>query len=251
MSFLSIQGLTVAYAENPVLRGFSLELEKGSVYSVIGPSGCGKSTLLKAIAGIVKPRSGAVLLNGQAVDPKRHALGYSPQNYGLLDWLTIEQNIYLPENIRKTNSPHAEKVIEHLGLKELLRRYPKELSGGQQQRAALARAWLLNPEILLMDEPFSALDQSTAEKSRDLFLALWKAHKTTTLFVTHNLRDAVRMGRFVVILSASAGAAPEVVENPLFTPGARREEVDYLNFELLLNQRIKSAHSAANEARLA
>ncbi len=244
MSFLSIRNLTVFYGKTPVLENFSLELEKGSVYSLVGPSGCGKSTLLKAVAGIIKARSGEVLLDGRAVDPRKRVLGYSPQNYGLLDWLTVEQNIRLGEKIRGTRSEHAGRIIERLGLDGLLERYPKELSGGQQQRAALARAWILNPEVLLMDEPFSALDQFTAEQSRELFLALWKERKTTTLFVTHNLREAVRMGRFIVIISRRAGA-PEVVENPLFHPGAGRGEIDYFNFEQAVGRRLLEAGEPA------
>jgi NitT/TauT family transport system ATP-binding protein len=192
MSFLSIRRLDVAYEKTQARWDFNLEVEKGSIYCLVGPSGCGKSTLLKAVCGIVHPDNGEILLEGKKIDPARHSLGYIPQQYGLLDWLTVKSNLFLGRKIRKLPAFHeSEKIIAQLEIEHLLNRYPKELSGGQQQRVALARAWMLRPELMLMDEPFSSLDSFTAERSREIFLQLWKAQKTTTLFVTHNLREAV------------------------------------------------------------
>ncbi len=231
MAFLSIRNITVDYENGPVLDHFNLEVEAGSIYALIGPSGCGKSTLLKTICGIIQPQSGSILLENQPVDPVRHSLGYIPQNYGLLDWLTIRKNLSLGQVIRKTTSAGEKRIIEHLGLEDFLDRYPKELSGGQQQRVALARAWMLQPRLMLMDEPFSSLDSFTSEKSRLLFTDLWKEQKITTLFVTHNLREAAHIGRFIILLSDRPARALHIIENPLFRAGAPRTEEDFYRFE--------------------
>jgi NitT/TauT family transport system ATP-binding protein len=171
MSFLSINHLGIAYGKTIVLQDFSLTVEEGSIYCFVGPSGCGKSTLLKSICGIIKPNQGEILLRGKNIKPAENLLGYIPQLYGLPDWLTVKSNLFMGKKIRKIQpSPEDDQIIEQLGIKPLLNRYPKELSGGQQQRVALARAWMLHPELMLMDEPFSSLDAFTAERSRELFL---------------------------------------------------------------------------------
>jgi NitT/TauT family transport system ATP-binding protein len=129
----------------------------------------------------------------------------------LLDWLTVKENLFLGKRIRHLPpSPDDEQIIHRLELAPLLRRYPRQLSGGQQQRVALARAWALQPDLLLMDEPFSSLDTHTAERSLDLFLQLWETRKPTTLFVTHNLREAMRVGQSIVTLSEQPAEVLEV-----------------------------------------
>jgi NitT/TauT family transport system ATP-binding protein len=247
MSFLVIRNLNVAYGETVALRNFNLTVEKGSIYCLIGPSGCGKSTLLKAICGIIRPVHGNIRLNGEAINPVKHSLGYIPQQYGLLDWLTVKSNLFLGKKIRKQPvSPEEERIIEQLEIKLLLNRYPKELSGGQQQRVALARAWILQPELMLMDEPFSSLDTFTAERSRKLFLHLWKEQKTTTLFVTHNLQEAVRIGKYIVLISRQPAQVLDIIENPLFQAGAGRTEEDFFRVEQSIIRRI---HETGGETR--
>jgi NitT/TauT family transport system ATP-binding protein len=239
MPFLSIQNLNITYGETTVLRNFNLAVEEGSIYCLIGPSGCGKSTLLKAICGIIRPNSGEIRMRNEDINPSKQSLGYIPQHYGLPDWLTIKSNLFLGKKIRKIlPSPEDERIIEQLELKPLLNRYPKELSGGQQQRVALARAWMLRPELLLMDEPFSSLDAFTAERSRELFLQLWKAQKTTTLFVTHNIREAIHIGKYIVLLTKQPATVSEILENPLFQSGANRTPEDYFHTEQLINKRV-------------
>ena len=238
MAYLSIRNLSVSYKDVAVLRNFNLELEEGSIYSVVGPSGCGKSTLLKTIGGILKPQTGQILLQESLLDPSKHSIGYIPQNYGLLDWLTVEKNLSIGKKIRKTESSHETHILEQLGIKDLLHRYPRRLSGGQQQRVALARAWMLQPQLLLMDEPFSSLDAFTSDKSQQLFLNLWKEQKTTTLFVTHNLNEAARMGKYIILLSKEPANVIDVIENPLFKSGMKRESIDFFHFEQKLHNQI-------------
>jgi NitT/TauT family transport system ATP-binding protein len=241
MSLLSIHNLAVTYGQTEALRHFNLTVEEGAIYCLIGPSGCGKSTLLKTIGGILQPRQGTILLNNEPLNPAKQSIGYIPQHYGLLDWLTVKDNLFLGQKIRNIPpSPDDNRIIEQLEIDSLLDRYPKELSGGQQQRVALARSWILRPEILLMDEPFSSLDSFTADRSRELFLQLWKTQKTTTLFVTHNLREAVRTGKYIVLLSGQPAEVLEVIENPLFQPGANRSDKDFYDWEQSLYNRIKT-----------
>ena len=149
-----------------VLHDINMHVEKGEICSVIGPSGCGKSTLLKIIAGLLHDYDGTAMIDGVPVDPKRQRVGFMPQNYGLLPWKTVRENVELGGRIRHERVRENETVsmMQRLGIDAFSERYPKELSGGQQQRVGLARAFLLRPDVLLMDEPFSALDAITREE---------------------------------------------------------------------------------------
>ena len=209
---LQIENLSAGYGGREVLSGLSCVLERGRIHALIGPSGCGKSTLLKVLCGIHRNYSGDMFFDGRPLNGTAGgavSIGYVPQNYGLLAWKTIRDNIFLPLKITGLNqatrsgmddSGYAGRVIASLGLAEVLERYPREVSGGQQQRAALARAFLLRPDLLLMDEPFSALDAFTAEKSQELFLSLWRDFRVTTLFITHNMREAALLGQRILLL---------------------------------------------------
>lgn len=232
MSTISIQHLGVVFSgkngTTEALKDFSLQLADGEIYSVIGPSGSGKSTLLYILAGIRTNYTGEVLINGEHPNPKQQSIGLIPQNYGLLPWKRIKENIFLPELIKQQqraaasfpcgkapfNDTHAREIINTLDLGELLERYPHELSGGQQQRVALARSFIQKPDLLLMDEPFSALDALTAERSRKLFFDVWQQHPVTTLFITHNIDEAVSIGHRVVLLSPSPGRVTHILEAP-------------------------------------
>ncbi len=236
MSFLTLRNIHISYGKNEIFRNFNFTIEEGSIYVLIGPSGCGKSTLLKTICGIIQPDKGEILLKGTPLEPKKYSLGYIPQHYGLLDWLTVEENLSLGEKIKGEKSPLKEKIIDKLEMRDCLDKYPRELSGGQRQRTALARAWIIQPDLLLMDEPFSSLDAFTAQKSRDLFLQLWKSQKITTLFVTHNLQEAVCMGKYIVFLSKQPSEILKIIENPLFQKGVKPSDEDRWNFEQQLNQ---------------
>lgn len=230
---IRISHLFVSYTrktgKTEAIQDLSLELPEGGIYSIVGPSGCGKSTLLHVLSGIIKDYTGEILINGKAPDPKFHSIGLVPQNYGLLPWMQVKDNICLAAKIRHTptNKAYNEDIIRTLELGDLLSRYPKELSGGQRQRVALARSFIQKPYLLLMDEPFSALDAFTADKCRKLFLEIWKKHKVTTIFVTHHLEEAVRLGKQIIILSSSPGKVRQIITNPLTLKGADRSREAY------------------------
>ncbi|MDR0926792.1 MAG: ATP-binding cassette domain-containing protein [Ignavibacteria bacterium] len=213
MASLTISNLNFAYGTKQILNNFNLTIPDGSIYCLVGPSGCGKSTLLKAICGIVNGE-GDVMLNDTQINPIIHAIAYIPQNYGLSQWLTIEQNLLLVNRIKRNKiSDVKDEIVSKLGISELLQRYPNQLSGGQQQRVALARALLLNPDVMLMDEPFSSLDTFTAATAMELFTQIYNAKKTTTLFVTHNISEAVRIGNYIVLLSDQPTNVMEIIQN--------------------------------------
>lgn len=218
MSTISIQQLCVTFSgkngRTEALKDFSLELADGDIYTIIGPSGSGKSTLLYVLSGVQTNYTGKVLINGEQPNPKNQSIGLVPQHYGLLPWKRVKANIFLPERIKQTtsNTAYAQEIINTLDLSELLERFPHELSGGQQQRVALARSFIQKPELLLMDEPFSALDALTAERSRKLFLDVWKQHPVTTLFITHNIDEAVNMGKKIILLSPSPGRITHILD---------------------------------------
>lgn len=225
---LRLQNITFAYGSTPVLD-LSLELATGELYALIGPSGCGKSTLLRMLCGIIQPQSGNLSYNGRTTSarsplPSLCNIGYVPQNYGLLEWKDVKSNILLPLLLKRTQ-PNPEDfghIISTLGLDALLGRYPGELSGGQKQRVALARAFVARPDILLLDEAFSALDAFTAEASQKLFLELWQDYKATTLFITHNIYEAASMGRKILLMQ-SGGKISKIID-PVCNCGAEREE---------------------------
>lgn len=216
---LSIENLEVKYGNTEVLSDFSLIINNGEIYSLIGPSGCGKSTLLKVLCGILKGYKGKITFNNKGFSSKDIAIGYVPQHYGLLEWKTVKENIFLPFKLNKDkalNQQEVDEIIRSLEIEDLLNRYPSQLSGGQKQRVALARAFVSQPDILLMDEPFSSLDTFTSEVSQRLFLHLWKKYKVTTLFITHNIHEAVSIGEHIVIMSKAPGKIIHKVDNPLF-----------------------------------
>lgn len=210
---IRIKNLSAGYGDGRVLEDFSLDLEQGEIYALIGPSGCGKSTLLKVLCGILPARGGAIEYRGKAVSAEnRIAIGYVPQNYGLLAWKTARANIFLPLRVgysARRGAPTdiswgVDEIIAELGLTELMERYPSELSGGQKQRVALARAFISRPDILLMDEPFSALDAFTAEASQALFLDIWRKHRVTTLFITHSMVEAAALGTRILLMEPAS-----------------------------------------------
>lgn len=206
------------------LSELGLEVPKGGTCAIIGPSGCGKSTLLRILAGIAKNYEGEVLVAGATVNPKTLSIGFIPQNYGLLPWKSLRDNIRLSWKVKHPETPLPEgedTMLARLGIDEtLLPRFPRELSGGQQQRASLARAFLLRPDVLLMDEPFSALDAITREEMQEVFFELWRAQTVTAVIVTHDVEEAMYLGQTIVVLSPAPGRVVSVTDNPFF---ARRE----------------------------
>lgn len=215
---IAINNLSISFSKSQILHNLSLTLEEGKIYSLIGPSGCGKSTLLKIFCGILSNYNGDITYNGESIAKKPISIGYVPQSYGLLDWKTVEKNITLPHQIHPCltiGKGEFNEILNELEIAHLLKRYPSEISGGQKQRVALARAFATKPCLLLMDEPFSALDAFTSAAAQKLFLKLWAKHKTTTLFITHNVYEALETSQRIILMD-KAGNIIEVLDNPAF-----------------------------------
>jgi len=197
----------------------NLEIEKGEFICLLGPSGCGKSTLLNLIAGFDKPTSGFVKVNGEAVTrPSENRITIF-QNYGLLPWRNVLRNVELGLEAKKIPKKErrriAEEYIELVGLSSYKHHYPAQLSGGMQQRVALARALAVDPEILLMDEPFGALDAMTRMSMQDEIERLWQEKKKTIIFVTHDIEETVFLADRIVIMTPSPGRIKSIIKVPL------------------------------------
>ena len=244
---IQINNLNVCYKNHDkyikVIEDVNLTVKKGEICAIIGPSGGGKSTLLKVLAGIIVDYKGEVLIDGVAVNPKTHRIGLIPQNYGLVKWKTVEQNIFLSSKIKdgKNNIDidFYERLLKELKLKEFIKRYPSQLSGGQMQRVSMARALLLKPNILLMDESFSALDAMTREDVQKMFLDVWQAHKVTTILVTHDIKEAIYLAKDIAIISSSPGKIVEVISNPLFGHINSEVDLEYIHIKNKLRKILK------------
>ncbi|WP_371934906.1 ABC transporter ATP-binding protein [Streptomyces sp. KL118A] len=198
------------------LRDVSLDIGAGEFVAIVGPSGCGKSTLLKLVAGLLSPSSGEVLLGGERVRGPRPDIGYVFQRAALLDWRSARRNILLQAEMRKLPAARAraraDELIRMAGLDGFEDAYPHELSGGMQQRVALCRALLHEPPVLLMDEPFGALDALTREQLNVELNRIWRETGTTVLLVTHSIAEAVYLADRVVVMSPRPGTVTEVIE---------------------------------------
>ncbi len=209
------------------LKEVSFSVGKGEICSVIGPSGCGKSTLLFIFSGLLKPTKGEVFVNGEPVNSPRKDISLILQDYGLFPWKNVRDNIAVGMKIQGFAENEIEKavnsLIKKIGLAGFERSYPKQLSGGMRQRVAFARALALKPSIMLMDEPFSSLDALSRERMQDFLIQIWKETSTTIVLVTHNIEEAVLLGRKIVVLTERPGTVKEIVENE----GATRTEYRY------------------------
>ncbi len=242
---IDIRTLDVTYktdtGEFPAVKGFDLHIDKGDICALIGPSGCGKSTVLYALSGIITRFGGEAFIGGQRVNPRRQRIGLIPQHYGLLDWADVYRNATLGLKIKEADAtePFIAEMFERLGLESLKIKYPRQLSGGQRQRVAIARSFIMRPDVLLMDEPFSALDAMTREDIQDLFLSVWQEHATTTLFVTHSIEEAVYLGRKIVIMSPAPGRIVREIDNPLFGQSGLRLSREFYSFVMELRGIVK------------
>jgi NitT/TauT family transport system ATP-binding protein len=189
-------------APTRALERTDLEVQDNDFICILGPSGCGKSTLLRIVAGLDRPTTGRVLLDGQAVERPGPDRGMVFQSYTLFPWLTVRENILFGS---RSTAAKAEKLISEVGLRGFDNHYPKMLSGGMQQRTALARALANDPKILLLDEPFGALDNQTRALMQELLLGIWEADRKTVLFVTHDIDEAIFMANRVAVMSARPG----------------------------------------------
>jgi len=216
-ALLEISGLRKAYGDHEAIRNISVELADGELVCLVGPSGCGKTTLLKCAAGLMRPSSGTVTLGGSPVTAPPADLAVVFQEYGrsLFPWLTVRGNVELPLKEKKVGRAERARLIDEaldaVGLADRGDAHPWQLSGGMQQRVAIARAVAYQPSVLLMDEPFAAVDAQTRADLEDLIRSIWQRFGVTILFVTHDIDEAVYLGERVVVLSA----APTVVQESL------------------------------------
>lgn len=210
-TMVSIHGLSKTFGEVPVLRDIELDVRQGEFVSVIGASGCGKSTLLRIISGLENASEGDVLVNGIPVRKPSRRIGIVFQDHRLLPWLTAEQNILLSLD-RDVRNPE-EIVTENLklvGLETFRKSYPYQLSGGMAQRVSIARALANHPDILLLDEPFGALDAMTRIHMQQELLRIWEQEKITMILITHDIDEAVYLGQRVVVMSERPGHIKDI-----------------------------------------
>lgn len=235
---LVVSGVSKKYRsdDGPVfaLGPVELRVPQGRFVTVIGPSGCGKSTLLRVIAGIDQPDEGDISIFGESVEHARRAkqIGFVPQALALLPWRTVLENTRLPLELNRSDGASSPKpgrdpteVLRALGLGAVLDRRPAELSGGMRQRVAIARAFVSEPAILLMDEPFSSLDELTSDVLRHELLQLWQSTLTTVLFVSHSISEAVLLSDQVVIMTHAPGRVAAVIDITLARPRGDLVEV--------------------------
>ncbi|WP_150241412.1 ABC transporter ATP-binding protein [Nocardiopsis quinghaiensis] len=251
---IEVRGLTKTYEggdpRRPALDGIDLDVSRRRFVSLIGPSGCGKSTLLRVIAGLEDHDTGAVTVFGST--PKSmceaKAVGLVPQTPALLPWLNVRRNVSLPARVNRRagrGSEDPDLLLRMVSLEDAAHRYPHELSGGMKQRVAIARAFGLRPDLLLMDEPFSALDEFTREALQLQLLGLWERMSTTVVFVTHSVREAVTLSDEIVVMSARPGRVHEVL--PVALPRPRDEAVVTGPLMHALEDRVRASLQSAWE----
>ena len=225
---IEVQDLYFEYSEHqPVFEHFHWSVARGESWAILGPSGCGKSTLLYLLAGLRFPYTGKVLIDGVQLQRPRPQSGLIIQDYGLLPWATVKQNAALGFDIRRFYGPdgkHAPAAqnktdvdvlpwLQRLGLIEQADKFPGQISGGQRQRTAIARTLALQPDLLLMDEPFSSLDAPTRESLQQLVLELWREHDLTMVVVTHSIEEAAILGQKILLLAEPPNRDAQIIEN--------------------------------------
>ncbi len=247
---ITVENLTFTFPGQtvPLFDDWSWHVAPGEFWSVIGPSGCGKSTLLHLIVGVRMPQAGQITVNGESVPRKKNRgkTGLVLQDYGLLPWATVRENVDLGLRIREFYRQGAgshERVdfwLERFGLSSHRQKYPGQVSGGQRQRAAIARTLVLEPDVLLMDEPFSALDAPTREDLEQLTLDLQAETRTTTVFVTHNIEEAVFLGHKILVLGDPPHRSPvRCVENPGAGRADYRDDPEFARQSHMLREMLR------------
>ena len=208
------------------LNGVSLDIHENEFVTVVGPSGCGKSTLLNIIAGLLEATSGTITCNGNVVTGTGPDRGVVFQQYALFPWLTVRKNVMFGLEMKGIKGKEAEQIadkyIKMVDLEKFKDHYPKELSGGMKQRVAIARAYAADPEVLLMDEPFGALDAQTRTQLQQELLDTWEKEKKTCFFITHDVDEAIILGQRVVVMSARPGRIKDII--PIDIPYPRDQE---------------------------
>ena len=254
-SLLEVNHVSFSYhsesGETTALSDITFSLKEGEFVSIVGPSGCGKSTLLSLISGLLVPESGQILLHGQDVRDFHTGIGYMLQKDHLFEWRTIWQNVLLGLEIQKRISrktmEHTEEMLKDYGLLGFKQARPSQLSGGMRQRAALIRTLALDPDLLLLDEPFSALDYQTRLSVCDDIAGIIRKEKKTALLVTHDLAEAISMADRVIVLSARPAKirriVPITLDLPERTPMKTRNAPEFKDYFNLIWKELNTAHA--------
>jgi NitT/TauT family transport system ATP-binding protein len=239
MSVVELKDVSKQFKGGTVaLQGIDLDIEQGEFISLIGPSGCGKSTLLRVIGDLVEPSSGTVTVNGKRARQARqdHDYGIVFQDAVLYDWRTVSKNVALPLELagwdREKRRKRVDEMLDLVELRGFEDHHPWQLSGGMQQRVSIARALSFDPALLLMDEPFGALDEMTRERLNAELLRIWQASGSTVIFVTHSIAEAVFLSTRVVVMSARPGRVSKIIPIDLPQPRGAATREDPRFFEL-------------------
>ena len=251
---ITVENLNMIYrgrgTETVALKDANLEIKEGEFVSLIGPSGCGKTTLLKLIADLVQATSGKLVVAGK--DPRTARLdreyGYVFQAPTLLDWRSVEKNVMLPLEIMKYSKEKqnktAQRLLQMVGLEDFHKQYPWQLSGGMQQRVSIARALAFDPKILLMDEPFGALDEITRETMNNELLRIWQETKKTVVFVTHSIPEAVFLSTKIVVMTPRPGKIEKIIDVKLPYPRNidTRESKEFFELATEVRESLRDVH---------
>jgi NitT/TauT family transport system ATP-binding protein len=226
---VEVDSIKVCYGEETALENFSLRIAKNTTCAVIGESGCGKTSLLYALAGLIRPSSGKIAIGGEELNGIRKGTSMILQDYGLLPWKTVWDNIAFPLKSRgfkkEEVNARVSAALKCLGIGEHAKKLPGELSGGQKQRVGIGRAIALEPDLLLMDEPSSALDAITREHMQNLILRIYKERRITLVLVTHNIEEAVFLGQKIIVMGK--GKIRMILDNTSFGVEALRDSLEF------------------------
>jgi len=249
---IRIADTEVRYGDHLALARVDLEVHAGEFVCLLGPSGCGKTTLLNAVAGFVEPSAGSIEVNGIEVHGPAPERGVVFQEYALFPWLTVERNIQYGPKLRGVRGAElkaiSDKYCALVGLRGSAHRFPNQLSGGMRQRVAIARALANRPEILLMDEPFGALDAMTRQTLQEELLKIWDLERLTFVFVTHSIAEAVFLADRIVVMTAHPGTVKRVIANTAGRPRSRTSEEHfemYRQIDSLFQEEARRASVAA------
>jgi ABC-type nitrate/sulfonate/bicarbonate transport system ATPase subunit len=253
-SSVLLQEVSVSYGMQQAVCNLSLEIRGGAFVCLLGPSGCGKTTLLSVIAGFRSPSSGSVLVDGIAVHGPGADRGVVFQEYALFPWFTVEQNVQYGPRLRGVTKSELKEIADRfLGLVRLegkKHQYPNQLSGGERQRVAIARALANRPKILLMDEPFGALDAMTREALQEELLRIWETDRRTCIFVTHSISEAAFLGDTIVVMKSHPGRIHTILENIIPRPRQRTSDA-YFAMYRKIDAALRDAHDQRPDSSLA